>query len=109
MMQLCFIQNGKSCLLKVTMPPRTVSGAGRVGGIMRAALRSIMGGTLDEEIYWELQLPINIMRYRVNSSTVLGSRFPFGFTHVNISTHEPHDSRFYSSNQPGDNCNDSPP
>ena len=98
---LYFVKSGKSFLLRVTPPTCTVSGANRFNGIMQAALRSMMGGTLDADIYWELQLPINIKRYRFISSTVLGCRSPFGFTHVNMSTHQPHDSRFYSSNQPG--------
>ena len=55
MMQLLSKKKGKSCFLKVTPPKCIVSGESRFGGIMQAALRSIMGGTLDEEIYWELQ------------------------------------------------------
>ena len=32
---------------------------------------------------------------------------PFGFDDLNVSIHQPHDSRFYSSNQPGNNYNGS--
>ena len=81
-MPLYFIKNRKSYLSKFTPPTCALTGASHFGGIMQGALRSIMGGTLEKEIYWELQLPINIKRYSFNSSTVLGGRSPFGFTHV---------------------------